>query len=57
MTQATVKEKIQNLEAEIGMLKTAVSRRPDFAVDETNWRKVKSAVKKARAEVSKEMYA
>ena len=56
MDQATVKEKIQNLEAEIGMLKTAVSRRPDFAVDETNWRKVKSAVKKARAEVSKEMY-
>ena len=57
MTQATVKEKIQNLEAEIGMLKTAVSRRPDFAIDEVNWRKIKPAVKKARAEVSKEMYA
>ena len=54
MTQATVKEKIQNLEAEIGMLKTAVSRRPDFAVDETNWRKVKSAVKKARAKVKEQ---
>ena len=42
MDQATVKEKIQN---------------PDFAIDEINWRKIKPAVKKARAEVSKEMYA
>jgi len=57
MDQTTVKEKIQSLEAEIKLLKTAVSGRPDFAIDEINWRKIKPAVKKARAEVSKEMYA
>jgi len=57
MNQTTVKEKIQNLEAEIRLLKTAVSGRPDFSIDEINWRKFKPAVKKARAEISKEMYA
>ena len=56
MKQATVNAKIQNLEAEIKLLKRAVSKRPDFGIDETNWQKIKSSVKKARAEVSKEIY-
>ena len=56
MNQTTVKEKIQNLEAEIKLLKRAVSKRPSFDVDEINWQKVKLTVKKARAEVSKEIY-
>ncbi len=56
MDQATVKEKIQNLEAEIKILKTAVAKRPDFAIDDSNWRKIKPAVKKARTEIAKEIY-
>ena len=40
----------------IKLLKSAISKRPDFAIDESNWRKIKPAVKKARAEIAKEMY-
>ena len=56
MEKKKVKGKIQSLEAEIQILKSAISKRPDFAIDESNWRKIKPAVKKARAEIAKEMY-
>ena len=56
MTKATVTKKLNTLEAEIQILKTAVQGRPDFAVDEANWKKIKPALKKARKELSKEVY-
>ena len=56
MNKIAVKQKIQNLEAEIKLLKNAVSQRPDFEIDELNWKKIKPALKKARAQTYKEVY-
>ena len=56
MTRTMIQKKLTDLEAEIRILKTAVRRQPNFAVDERNWRKVKPALKKARREVSKQAY-
>ncbi len=57
MTNAIFKEKISNLEAEIVLLRRAVAKEPDFDIDEKNWGKVKSIVKKIRARVYKKTYA
>ena len=57
MNKVAVKEKINQLEVEIKLLRTAVKQRPDFDVDEKNWAKVRPALKKARARVAKEIYA
>ena len=56
MNKIAVKQKIKNLEAEIKLLKNAVSQRPNFEIDELNWKKIKPAAKKARAQVAKEIY-
>jgi len=56
MNKIAVKKKIQKLEAEISLLKSAVSQRPDFEIDEQNWKKIKPALKKARAQTYKEVY-
>ena len=56
MTKTAVKEKLNSLEAEIQILRTAVTERPDFDIDEINWKRVKPALKKARAQTYKEVY-
>lgn len=56
MNKIAVKEKLNSLEAEIRILRTAVNGRPDFEIDEINWKKVKPALKKARAQTFKEVY-
>ena len=56
MDKAAVKEKLNTLEAEIKLLKTAVTERPDFEIDEVNWKKFKPALKKARAQTAKDIY-
>jgi hypothetical protein len=56
MNKVAVKEKLNTLEAEIKLLKTAVTERPDFEIDEINWKKIKPALKKARAQTYKEVY-
>jgi hypothetical protein len=45
MTQATLKKKIRGLEAELELLKRVVVQKPEFAMDEVNWRKVRSEAK------------
>ncbi|OGE84342.1 MAG: hypothetical protein A2846_03870 [Candidatus Doudnabacteria bacterium RIFCSPHIGHO2_01_FULL_49_9] len=56
MNKIAVKEKLNSLEAEIQILKIAVNERPDFQIDEMNWKKIKPALKKARAQIYKETY-
>jgi len=56
MTTQTLVKKIANLEVEIALIKKTASRRPDFAIDEDNWRKVRKVVKKARAKTYKNVY-
>ena len=57
MNKIAIKEKINILEAEIRLLKNAVISRPDFNVDEENWKKLKSDSKKIRAKLFKSRYA
>ena len=56
MNKLAVKEKLDSLEAEIKLLQTAVSERPDFEIDEINWKKIRPALKKVRAKLFKETY-
>lgn len=56
MTNTALKEKILHLQAEVGLLMKVFEERPDFAVDEKNWEKVKPVAKKARKAVYREVY-
>lgn len=56
MNKLAVKNKIMDLEAQIGLLKKAVINQPDFDIDETNWKKIKPALKKVRAKLYKKVY-
>ena len=57
MNKVIAQEKIQVLEAEVKLLKTAIAGAPDFVVDDVNWAKVKPTAKKVRAKVYKARYA
>jgi hypothetical protein len=56
MNKIAVKKKIKDLEAEISLLKTAISERPDFEIDEINWKKMRPTVKKIRKKLFKKFY-
>lgn len=57
MEKISVKKKINQLEAEISLLKITVTQQPNFEIDEKNWEKIKPAVKKARSKQFKTLYA
>lgn len=57
MTNAVIQKRLFKIEAEIKLIKRAVSKRPDFSIDEKNWQKVKTTVKKVRSKLYKERYA
>ncbi len=46
MTRAAIKERVLNLQAQIGIIMKAIDERPNFDVDEKNWRKIRATVKK-----------
>ena len=56
MTTTAVQEKLKTIEAQIKILKIAVTKRPNFDIDEMNWKKIKPVLKKARSQVSKKVY-
>jgi hypothetical protein len=56
MTKTAVKEKLSKMEAEIRLLKKAVAERPNFDIDEINWKKIKPIAKTARAKMYKKYY-
>jgi hypothetical protein len=56
MTQATLKKKIRGLEAELELLKRVVVQKPDFAIDDMNWQKVRSEAKATRRKLYQRRY-
>lgn len=52
-----IREKIRNLETEIMFLRSAIIEKPDFDIDETNWKKIKPDLKKVKAKIFKQVYA
>lgn len=56
MTQATLRKKILNMEAELELLKKVIVQEPDFLIDEVNWKKVRSAAKAARKKLYQRQY-
>lgn len=56
MTQTQLKEKVLNLEAQLKFVKKALSKEPDFAIDNENWNKVAVDVKKTRKNLYKNLY-
>jgi len=56
MSQAKLKKKILDLESELTALKKLATEKPDFSIDEKNWKKVKSKVKETRKEVYNKNY-
>ncbi|MBI4093558.1 hypothetical protein HY417_01210 [Candidatus Kaiserbacteria bacterium] len=57
MTNAALQKRIAKLEAELKLIKRVGMRRPNLAIDDKNWKKMKATVKKVRAELYKERYA
>jgi len=57
MKQASVKEKIIGIQAELEILKRALIKKPDFDIDEKNWSKVKSSAKTVRKDLYRKQYA
>lgn len=56
MTKTEIKDKVLNLQAQVGVLMRAVAERPNFDIDEENWKKVKSVAKKTRKAVYHKNY-
>ena len=58
MNATMIKNKIQVLEAELRLIKSAVfNKQIDFEADEKIWKVVKPVLKRARAQVYKKVYA
>ena len=56
MSKLTIKDKVLNLEAELRLVKDAVMQAPNFEIDENNWRKAKTIVKKTRQQLARVYY-
>lgn len=51
-----VQEKILELEQELILVKQMVTQRPNFDIDEQNWKKLKSTTKSIRQTLYQERY-
>lgn len=56
MKQATVQDKILDLEVQLATLRKLVQQKPDFKIDEQNWQKMKATVRAARKERFTKLY-
>lgn len=56
MTQALLKTKILNLEAELKTLKQAIEKEPNYEIDKINWQKIQPMLKKTREELYRKRY-
>jgi hypothetical protein len=56
MNKTAIKERVLNLKAQIGIIMKAISERPDFDIDEVNWRKVRTTAKKTRRAIYQKSY-
>ncbi|MFB6212385.1 MAG: hypothetical protein ABEI53_01030 [Candidatus Magasanikbacteria bacterium] len=56
MTKETVQKKIMDLENDLNAIKKAVQDKPDFSIDEKNWKKVEKKTKEIRSRLYSERY-
>lgn len=56
MNKTAVATKLQDLQAQITLIRQAVIDRPDFDIDEKNWAKVRPIVKRIRKALYRERY-
>lgn len=56
MNQQKLKEKIFNIEGELEFLKRLYTKEANFDIDEKNWKKIKSEVRKIRKEIYQKYY-
>lgn len=56
MNQTAIRQKLLTLQAQLEAVRTVVERRPDFSVDETNWKRVRTAAKQIRKTLYRERY-
>ena len=56
MTKAALRERIVGLQAELELLKKAIIKEPDFEIDERNWRRIRSSIKRTRKKLYQRRY-
>lgn len=56
MNRIALRKKVSDIEAELEVLKVKLERKPDFGIDEKNWKKLRPAVRKTRKELYQKLY-
>ena len=56
MTQAILNKKVINLEVQIKEMARRLAVRPNFYVDELNWKRIEKEAKKTRKQIFKRRY-
>lgn len=56
MNQTAIRQKILTLQAQLEAVKAATEKRPDFSIDEINWKRIRPAVKRIRKRLYRERY-
>lgn len=56
MEKTVIKQKLNELEAEVRALRRAIQRPVDPAVDDANWQRLKATSKRARRTLFKKLY-
>jgi hypothetical protein len=56
MINTVIQKRLSAIEVEVRMLRAKVARRPNLAVDDANWKKVRPLAKKIRAKLYKARY-
>lgn len=56
MTKTAIKDKVLNVQAQLDIIMKALGDRPDFAVDEKNWKKLEVSAKDLRKAVYQKVY-
>lgn len=56
MKQTIIKKRILNIQNELEFLKRFFIGKPDFDIDEKNWREIKPELKKSRKRIYQRFY-
>lgn len=56
MNKTRFKDRVTALEAEVKFLRKTAVKKPDFRIDEINWKKSQFFLKKARTKTYKKVY-
>ena len=56
MNQTIIEKKIFNIQSELDFLKKFFIKKPDFDIDEKNWGKINSEIKKIRNRIYQKFY-